>query len=137
MANDQTAIVRIHELLNWFAKNEETVDIGTMTIRLGELSTWTANFADQVAGAHEQMNNSELAYDRAVLESIRAMTEAGVSVAKAERDAKAEHIGKKGEYIKWKNLYKQFELKIKAIDRVIDVRKQRVSTLKQMEMKNL
>lgn len=137
MSRDLQAVTKIHEIINWLATNADQVDINAIGIKLNEIAIWSANFADQVADAHEAMNNLEHEYDLHILEYVKEHgSERGMGV-KAERDAEIKYSAKHKEFIEYKNLYKRLDLKLKSIDRIIDTHKQRVSGLKMIEMKNV
>lgn len=131
------AIQKIHEVINWLAVQKNSGDINTIGIKINELSIWAANFAEQVGDAHEMMNNLEREYDLAVLRYVDEHGSTRGTGVKADRDARILYADKYKEYIEYKNLYKKLDLKLKSIDRIIDAHKQRVATLKQIELKNI
>lgn len=136
-AKDQNAITKIHEIINWLTINVGSQDINELGIELNKLSIWAANFADQVADAHEMMNTLEHSYDVLLLEYTKEHGSERGQGAKAERDGELKYADKKKEFNEYKNLYKRLQLKLASIDRIMDTFKQRVSALKQLELKHL
>lgn len=118
----------------WFGKNAESDNLLTISEKLMQLQVQAATLASIVIDAYALMNEAEDKYKNAVDTFVRDFEG---SVAAAEPRARAEHADLKVGWTTAKNLYKRFDIILDRVDKICDAVRQRVSVVKQSEMKNL
>jgi hypothetical protein len=134
MAEEQTTIEAIHEIVRWLQSNGKSQDVSSICIALNDLAIQSFWFAEEVSRAYSTMNSTEEAYKAAMAKDVAAST---LPTAKAERLAEAKYAPLKQEFIEYKNLYNKLRALTERVDRILDHEKQRVSLIKQLDLKNL
>lgn len=126
-------LVKIHEIVRWLENNGKSQDISGIVIALDDLAIASFYFVEQVSDAHAQMNEAEAIFKATF---ARSVSESKESTAKAERTAEVICESLRRDFVTWKNLYSKLRLRMDAIDKILDTHRQRVSLLKQMELKH-
>lgn len=130
---DSEVILKIHETISWLENYGGSQDIEGIALKQQELATNAFWFSESVSEAYAERNKAKAHYEAQV---ARSVAESTLSAAKAERIAELAFEPSAKEYVDWDNLYNRLSLKLKAIDRVLDNTRQRVSVIKQMELKH-
>jgi hypothetical protein len=133
-AKKEEILVDIGKNIVWFGNNAESDNLLLLSQKLTQLVSQSATLASKVIDAYALMNESEDEYKIKVDEFIRNFDG---SAAKAESHARAEHAGLKRDWTTAKNAYKRFDIILDRVDKICDAIRQRVSVVKQSEMKNL
>lgn len=127
-------IKEIGKSIRWFDQNAESDNLVLLSQNLTRLVAQSATLANEVILAYALMNESEDNYKIAVDEFVRNFEG---STAAAEPRARAEHAGLKRDWTTAKNLYKRYDIILDRVDKICDAIRQRVSVVKQAEMKNV
>lgn len=131
----KNAIIKeIGKTIVWFEKNADSENLALLSQELTKLVAQSATLANDVIVAYALMNDSEDNYKIAVDDFIRNFEG---SIAAAEPRARAEHADLKRAWTSAKNLYKRYDVILDRVDKICDAIRQRVSVVKQAEMKNL
>jgi len=130
----QQTIERIYEIIRWLDSNGSSQAITHIVLKLDQLAIEAMWFSDSVSQAYGERNNAEEDYKHACAKSV---SEAKESATKAIEMAKVEFAPLKREFLAWDALYHRLKLKMDRIDVIIDTQRQRVSLLKQMDLKNV
>lgn len=127
-------IKEIGKNIVWLGKNFESDNILLISQKLNQLQVQAATLANEVSIAYALMNDNEDAYKQNVAQFV---TNYEGSIAKAERAAEAEFAPLKREWTKAKNAYKRLDTILDRIDKICDTYRQRISVVKQAELKNV
>lgn len=130
----QQTIEAIYVIIRWLQSNAQSQDMSGTCIALNDLAVQSFWFAEQVSEAYGAMSQAEEAYKSAVAKDVAAST---LPTAKAERLAEVAHATLKQDFIDWRSLYHRLRGILDRVDRVLDHARQRVSLVKQMDMKNV
>lgn len=131
---NQETLIKIHQTIKWLEDNSKTQDIDTMSIKLNELALYTVYFSEQVSDAHQQMDLAEEDYKSA---TAKYVAESTLPAAKSEREAEVLFGPMRKEFILMKSIQRKCKGLLDRVDRVLDHHKQRVSVVKQAEMKHI
>lgn len=118
----------------WLDKNAKSDNILIISQVINKLQIQAATLANDVTKLYALMNNNEDIYKEALAKFV---TNYDGSIAKAERAAEAEYAHLKKEWTEAKNLYKRFDVILDRIDKICDSYRQRISVVKQAELKNV
>lgn len=127
-------IKQINDSIKWLAENPHTNNVVKIVKLIDKLTVSAMTLGESVSQAYSLMNNAEDEYKIAVAKFI---SKAKTSAAKAERDAEAKYSDLKLEWTSRKNLYKRYDTFLDRIDKICDSYRQRVSVLKQTDLKHL
>jgi hypothetical protein len=120
--------------VKWLDQNAKSEDILNKGIVLDKLSIQCVYLAEQVADAYSLMNQCEDTYKIAVADYCKNSTE---GVAKSEKAAEVEFSQLKRDWTDAKNGYKRLSMFLERIDKVLESARQRISVVKQANLKNM
>jgi hypothetical protein len=127
-------IADIRHNIAWLDKNAKSDNTTLISQSVAKLNIQAMTLAEAVTDAYAAMNELEDDYKIAVDEFTSAFEG---SIAAAEPRARATHAAKKREWTKAKNTYKTLDVLLDRIDKISDSQRQRVSVIKQADMKHL
>lgn len=130
----EETIVKIHGLIRWLEDNRDSQNVNEISIHLGDLAIHSMYFGEQVSDAYADMNNSEEKYKGSVAKFVAKSTG---PAAKSEREAEVLYEEDRKAFIDSKNLFKKLNSKLDRIDKILDHYKQRVSVIKQTDLKHV
>jgi hypothetical protein len=120
--------------IKWLELNAKTDNVLTLTNKVNELQVQSATLMGKVVEAYKIMNEAEDDYKLSVASYV-ANSER--SAAAAERMAESEFGEKKRFWTSAKTTYKKLDMILDRIDKICDSQRQKISVIKQAEMKNL
>ena len=127
-------IEEIKKSIDWLEariKSENIVEIG---IVLDKLSIQALYLATQVTDAYELMSQAEDDYRHAVADFVVGRQG---SLAGAEREAEVKFREKKEHWTACKSMYKKLDMYLDRVDKIIESHRQRISVIKQTNLKNI
>ncbi len=134
ITDNQQTVQKIYDVVRWLENNGSSQAITDIVIKLDELAIQSMWLAEGVSDAYAARNDAEENYKHAY---AKAITNSAESVAKAEKRAFVDNEALRKEFLMWDNLYQKFRMKLDRIETVLDTHRQRVSLLKQMDLKNV
>lgn len=120
--------------IDWLEKRVKSENIVELGVVLDKLSIQSLYLATQVTDAYELMNQAEDDYKHSVAKFVK---EYDGSLAKAEREAEVEFKSKKEHWSACKSVYKKLDVLLDRIDKIIESHRQRVSVIKQTNLKHI
>lgn len=131
--NFSETILEIHKIIKWLEENSASNDVNLISVQLNKLSVHSFHFSEAVSMAEAEAANDENDYKSTVAEFVAGQT----SVTKAEREAETKFAANRKKAVESKSTAKALKLKLDRIDRIMDAYKQRVSVIKQSELKGI
>jgi hypothetical protein len=131
--SDET-IKQIEKNLTWLNERSKSVNILAITRVVNNLLVHAKTLSDDVSEAYALMNVYEDEYKISVAKYVSGSS---ISTAKAEREAEVEYADLKRNWTDAKNTYKRLDNFLDRIDKIADAQRQKISVIKQTDMKNL
>jgi hypothetical protein len=132
--NTEETLDKIKDIIDWLEERIRSENIVELGMVLDKLSIYSFYLGKMVSDAYELMNECEDDYKHSV---ARFVKEYEGSLAKAEREAEVEYEEKKRMWTKAKSGYKKLDMFLDRIDKVIESHRQRISVIKQTNLKNI
>ncbi len=120
----------------WLDKHKKSENAVALTAVIDSLSIAAVTLGEQVSDAYEIMNNLEDTYDIAKAKFMDSF-DGSNAAAKTKADADEDLIVMRRNFTEAKNVYKRVNMFLDRIDKVCDSHRQRISVVKQTDMKNL
>lgn len=127
-------IKSINDSIAWLDKNSKSNQIVSISRTVDNLLVKAATLGEETTKAYALMNELEDEYKYLVAKYVADST---TGVAKSEKEAEVKYHKKKKDWTEAKNTYRRFNSFLERIDKICDARKQTISVLKNVEMKNL
>jgi hypothetical protein len=130
----QKIIDQIRDNIKWLEDNAESDNIMAITQIENKLQIQAGTLAGEVIKAYAVMNELEDAYKFKMAEFISTSDK---SEAKARAAGEATFQKEKKDWTAAKNTYKRFDVILERIDKICDSQRQRISVVKQADLKNI
>lgn len=131
---DAGIIDEIRRNIQWLESHAKSNNIVNITSVVNKLMTQSVTLADDVVEAYAIMNRAEDAYKHALAKFV---TESEDSKAKSEKQAEYKFSHLKSEWTEAKNVYKRLDTLLDRLDKICDHQKQRISVIKQTDLKHV
>jgi hypothetical protein len=127
-------IVDIKKSIDWLDQRIRSENIVELGVVLDKLSIQSLYLATKVSEAYNLMNEAEDDYKHCVASFIK-----NYAGSRAKADVEAEDLfkDKKIHWTQCKGVYKYFALYLDRVDKIIESHRQRISVIKQTNLKNL
>jgi hypothetical protein len=127
-------IKTIKKQITWLDNNAKSTNIQAISIVVNKLQILAQTLSEDVTQAYALMNETEDNYKAAIAKFV---AEYDGGVAKAERLAEVEFVALKKQWTQAKNIYKGLDMLLDRLDKISDSQRQRVSVVKQSDLKNV
>lgn len=122
--------------IKWLNDHKKSTNVSHITTVLDSLTINAITLGEMVSDAYELMNNLEDDYDIAKAEFIKVY-DGSNAAAKMEVDADKALVVKRKAFTEAKNGYKRLNMFLDRVDKLLDAHKQRVSVVKQTDLKHV